>query len=75
MHHVPGTRRQEEPLAALSDVLNLLTIDDLKERLPLLLTRERLTWKAECVALIEGLSKGRRYKRSGNSSTSCSNTR
>ena len=50
---MPRSRKQTESIATLSDVLNLLTVDDLKQRLPLLPTPERPTRKADLVSLVK----------------------
>ncbi len=50
---MPRSRKKAEPIATLSEVLNLLTVDDLKERLPFLPASERPTRKADLVALVE----------------------
>jgi hypothetical protein len=50
---MPRSRKNAEPLATLSEVLHLLTVDDLKERIVFLPTSERPTRKAELVSLVE----------------------
>lgn len=59
---MPGSKKTTSAIATLAEVLDILTVDELKKRVALLPTVERPTRKADLVALIAQHLDGERLR-------------